>query len=80
MKIEEMGYVEEMRQRLGLSPDDTSADKELEATPPLQRVKLISGWVLGDPMWVNSFKIYFESQGLYLTTDPCANGVLELEE
>lgn len=77
MTIEELGYVEEMRQRLGLSEDDESRDKEIEAMDPLQRVRLIAGWYLGDGGWADTFREYCESQGLYLTTDPEANGVID---
>ncbi len=44
MKIEEMGYVEAMRQRLGLEKDDTSCDAEIEQMDPMERVRLIVGW------------------------------------
>lgn len=76
MKIDELGYVEEMRQRLGLEKDDQSADEEILSAKPLDRVSLIAGWYLGDPTWARSFKHYFESQGLYLTTDKEANGII----
>jgi len=77
MKIDEMGYVEEMRQRLGLAPNDTSMDAKIEFMPPMQRVGLITGWEHGSESWAETYREYFESQGLYLTTDPNANGVLE---
>ncbi len=70
LTIEELGYVEEMRQRLGLEKDDTSRDKEIEDMEPLKRVRLIAGWYLGDPNWADTFKDYFESQGLYLSDKP----------
>lgn len=74
--IDDLGYVEEMRRRLGLSKDDTSRDKEIEDMDPLDRVRLIAGWHLGDADWADIFKNYFESQGLYLTTDSEANGII----
>ena len=74
--INELDYVEEMRQRLGLKPDDTSKDEEIEKLSPFQRVRLIAGWYLGHPDWADTFKEYCESQGIYLTTDPEANGII----
>jgi hypothetical protein len=35
----------------------------------MERVGLIAGWFLGDNGWADTFKDYFESQGLYLTTN-----------
>jgi hypothetical protein len=67
--IEELGYVDEMRQRLGLEAGDTSCDEEIVAMSPMERVGLIAGWFLGDNGWADTFKDYFESQGLYLTTN-----------
>jgi len=77
MKIDEMGYVDEMRQRLGLEEGDTRKDAEIESMSPLSRVRLIAGWFLGYDNWANTFKEYFKSQGLYLTTNPEADGVIE---
>jgi len=69
MKIEDMIYVEEMRQRLGLDENDTSKDKYLEQMKPFDRVKLIIGWEFGDESWGDTFKEWCDSQGLYLTTN-----------
>lgn len=77
LTIDELGYVEEMRQRLGLDPDDTSRDKEIESMSPMDRIRLLAGWFHGDSDWAGEWKHYFESQGLYLTTNPEADGVLE---
>lgn len=76
MKIDELGYVDDLRQRLGLEPDDTSQDAIIEKMTPMQRVRMLAGWHLGDPSWADTFRVYFESQGLYLTTNPDADGVL----
>lgn len=76
LTIEELGYVEEMRQRLGLDENDTSADVRLEKMHPMRRVRLLAGWYLGDPYWADTFKGYFESQGIYLTTNPDSDGVI----
>ena len=76
MDINELGYVEEMRQRLGLSRSNTCLDDRIEKMEPMERVRLIAGWINGDPAWADIWKEYFESQGLYLTTNPNAEGVL----
>lgn len=73
MNVEELGYVEEMRHRLGVASDDTTLDKKIEQMLPMDRVRLLAGWFLGDPRWADTFKDYFESQGLYLTTNPDVN-------
>jgi hypothetical protein len=75
--IGELGYVEKMRQRLGLEEDDPKKDHLIIAMTPMQRVRLIAGYVLGDSGWADEFKDYFESQGLFLTTNPDADGVLK---
>lgn len=76
MTIEELGYVPEMRQRLGLKEDDTKRDKEIEAMKPMERVRLVFGWYLGSGDWADTAKEYFESQGIYLTTNPEADGII----
>lgn len=76
MAVEEMGYIEVMRQRLGLKEDDTSKDGDIEKMQPLDRVRLIAGWYQGDGIWVDTYKEYFESQGIYLTTNPDADGII----
>lgn len=70
-------YIKEMRQRLGFDEDDTTPDSEIEKMSPMERVRLISGWFQGDGLWADTYKWYFESQGLYLTTNPKADGVIE---
>jgi hypothetical protein len=76
MKIEEMGYVKEMRQRLGLEPEDIELDGYIESLSPMERVRLIAGWYQGDEKWADAYKEYFESQGIYLTTDANATGII----
>lgn len=76
MPIDDLGYVEEMRQRLGVSSDDPSLDEKIISMNPMERVGLIAGWVHGDNSWANVWKDYFRSQGLYLTTNPEADGVI----
>ena len=76
MTIEEMGYANVMRQRLGLKKDDTSKDGDIEKMQPIERVRLIAGWNHGDGLWADTYKEYFESQGIYLTTNPDADGII----
>lgn len=80
LTIAGIGYVGAMRQRLGDSAEDTSVDAQILAMTPMERVGLICAWNHGDAVWARIYKEYFESQGLYLTTDPNANGVLPREE
>ena len=69
-------YIKEIRQRLELHENDTSEDQRIKRMAPFRRVQLIAGWRLGDDEWSDEFKGWCESQGLYLTTDPEANGVI----
>ncbi len=77
LSIEEIGYLGEIRQRLGLNENDPRRDTEIEQMSPMRRVRIIAGWYLGDPAWADEFKQYFESQGLYLTSNRLADGVIE---
>jgi hypothetical protein len=47
-------YIGDMRQRLGLEPDDTSRDCHIEGMTPMERLRLLCGWNLGDPDWAQS--------------------------
>ena len=76
MAVEEMGYIDAMRQRLGLKQDDTSKDGDIEKMQPIERVRLIVGWYHGNGLWADTYKEYFESQGIYLTTNPDADGII----
>ena len=76
MEKMKMAYVEAMRQRLGLKKDDTSKDKSIEEMEPMERVRLIVGWYHGNRLWADTYKEYFESQGIYLTTNPDADGII----
>ena len=69
MSIEDLGYISEMRQRLGCKENETTDDDRILEMSPWNRVKLIVGWYLGDPGWADSFKGYCESQGVFLTTN-----------
>lgn len=63
MGIEDNMYIKELRQRAGVEEDDTSMDAKIERMSPMQRVKMLAGWELGDPGWTGRFKDWFESQG-----------------
>jgi len=76
LEIDDLGYVDDMRQRLGVGPEDESKDHLILKMSPLDRVGLIVGWREGDPYWVDVYKSYFESQGIYLTTNPDAEGII----
>lgn len=76
LTIDELGYVEEMRRRLDLDPEDTSCDADIVSMSPMQRVRLIAGWYHGSGSWADTWKEYFESQGIWLTTNPDADGVI----
>jgi hypothetical protein len=68
--------IESMRQRLGLKEDDTSRDAFILKKTPMERVRLLAGWHHGSESWADEWKETFEGQGLYLTTNPDADGVL----
>ena len=68
--IAELPYIDSMRQRLGLKPNDSSKDAYIGSLSLFERVRLIAGWEHGDEGWPDTWRDYFESQGLYLTTDP----------
>ena len=76
MDIEDIGHVEELRQHLGLDENDTSRDEYILSLPPFRRVRMLSGWTLGDEAWAGEMKSWCESQGIYWTTDPSAPGII----
>jgi len=77
LTIDDLGYVAELRQRLGLNnPDDTRRDSEIEDMEPFERVRLLAGWYIGSEGWADTFKSWCESQGIYLTIDPEAKGII----
>ena len=55
-----------LRQRLGLEEDDQSRDESIQAMSPRERVRMLSGWELGDPTWADVFESWFREQGLVL--------------
>lgn len=76
LTIDEIGYLEEIRKRMGFNENDKSMDKDIEEMTPMERSRLVIGWYLGDGSWADTCKQYFESQGLYLTTNPEADGII----
>lgn len=76
MEIEDIGYVEELRQRLGLEENDTSRDGYIMSLTPFERVQMLCGWYFGDPSWAGTLKSWCESQGIYWTADDNSNGVI----
>lgn len=77
LSINEIGYLEEIRRSINVDQYDTSADYEIVNMRAFDRVKLLCGWYLGDPYWATRFKDICASQGLYLTSNPLADGVIE---
>lgn len=67
--IDDLGYVGELRQRLGLEEDDPSRDDYILSLTPMRRVRMLSGWTLGDETWAETFQDWCNSQGIYWTTD-----------
>lgn len=56
-------YIGDMRQRLGLEPDDASHDAEIMQMAPARRLALLTGWHLGDPSWAQTFIAWAEDVG-----------------
>lgn len=44
-----------IRQNLGYDEKDLSHDKEILAMSPMQRLRCVAGWKLGDRSWANQF-------------------------
>lgn len=64
MEIEDIGYVDDIRQRMGLKVGDTSLDGQIINIDPFERVRMIAGWSLGSGSWADTFRSWCESQGL----------------
>lgn len=60
-------YIEDMRQRLGLEPDDASRDDYIESLQPIERLKMLCGWHIGDPSWAHAFIAWAEDAGFSVT-------------
>lgn len=48
-------FIKEMRARLGVSMNDTSRDADIAKMSPMERLRLLAGWNLGDPGWAATF-------------------------
>jgi len=79
LTIEDIGHIEDIRGRLGVedSENDTRRDNIILKMSAEDRVRAICGWHIGDESWYDTFKEYCGSQGIFLTTDPEANGILQ---
>jgi hypothetical protein len=44
-----------IRQRKGLEEDDTSKDDEILLMTPMDRLRDVCGWYLGDSTWADAF-------------------------
>ncbi|MEW6343061.1 MAG: hypothetical protein AB1704_20560 [Pseudomonadota bacterium] len=58
-----------LRQRSGLKADDASIDAELHALSPLQKLRAVAGWEIGDPAWADQFLTWAKGCGIELV-DP----------
>lgn len=76
LTVDDIVDIEAMRQRLGLKENDTIRDIKIVKMTPFERVKLLAGWYDGNSERAIIWKERFESQGLFLTTNPDADGVI----
>lgn len=74
--INELGFLSVMRLQLGVCADNYHLDDDILEMTPMARVRLISAWNHHDRYLADTFAGYFRSQGLYLTTNPNADGVI----
>ena len=44
-----------IRQRRGLDDNDTAYDEEANAMPPLEKLRALAGWEIGDEGWAHVF-------------------------
>lgn len=58
-----MSLQNDLREALGLEPDDDSRDVEIAAMQPADRMRLLCQWHLGDPTWAETFKEWMEFSG-----------------
>lgn len=64
--MSEFAYIKDMRQRLGLEPDDARRDTHIAAMSPLERFQLLCGWHLGDPGWASTMLAWAKDAGLHI--------------
>lgn len=62
-------YINDMRQRFGLEPADASRDAQIEAMVPIERLKLLCGWNLGDPHWATTILSWVQDAGYSVIAD-----------
>jgi hypothetical protein len=60
--------LEILRQRHGLDESDTSKDAALEAMEPMDKLRAVAGWHLGDPGWAYTFIRWGKACGVILKT------------
>jgi hypothetical protein len=56
-------YIHDMRQRLGLEPNDESRDDYIKSKTPMQRLRMLCGWHLGDENWASNFVEWAKDAG-----------------
>lgn len=61
--------LKKIRQRNGLDEQDTSRDAELNAMPPLQKLRDLMGWEMGSPGWADQFITWAKDCGIKIV-DP----------
>ena len=77
LSLDEIGYLGDIRQRFGAKDEnDTSYDAYILKLSAFERLRSLCGWHLGSENWADQFKEYCESQGIYLTVDENADGIL----
>lgn len=58
-----------LRQRAGLGSQDSSADAELHAMEPLDKLRNVIAWEIGDPAWADQFLTWAKDCGIQIN-DP----------
>jgi hypothetical protein len=53
-----------IRQRLGLDESDDIMDARIEANSPMQRLRDVAAWELGDPVWADRFVTWAKDCGM----------------
>lgn len=63
-KLEELGIIGDIRQRLGGEDEhDTSKDNKINSMDRDQLIELWCGWVMGDGSWWITMKAYYDRLG-----------------
>lgn len=53
-----------LRRRRDLQPSDASRDAELEALSPMDKLRELAAWELGDPSWAGTFMDWAKACGI----------------